>query len=114
MGNSGDPIRNALASSIRAMPGARQVTLARIDPDGGSALAVAESVWGKRTSPRRSGDELGAETCRWRLEDDGTWGFVPHPGDTITEPDGTAWVVTEARTGAVGGRFICEAVRRRG
>lgn len=109
-----NPIGNALATSVRLMPGARQVTLARVDPDSAAVVATKADVWGKRTAPDRGGDELGAERARWRLEDDGATGFVPHPGDTITEPDGTVWVVESAKTGAVGGRFICECVRRRG
>lgn len=96
---AGIPVDPA-ADLAAVLDGMDEVTLSRVDPDTGEALEEVSGVPADRSAVRDAdgpvgSGEVGADECDWEVCVLGGLNFTPKARDTITEPDGTVWVVGE-------------------
>ena len=99
--------------------GLQYVTVKQCDPDTDSVTATAEDV--AATVPTRTraalsvgGGELGSDTRSPMTFRADLLGFVPKPNDTVTEADGTVWIIESAKMDPLGQLCSADVVIARG
>jgi hypothetical protein len=102
-----------LGSKYKIVPGATTVTF----KIAGAGSGV--SIDGARKRPLTTAERMltgfreGATDCTWILAATVLGSTVPQPGDSITEADGTVWIIGRVESALAESDYKCYAVKGR-